>query len=1359
MHQLTFLLYSALSAATTPWDTPFQASTSDILREGQSIQPHKNADSVILLDESRIEIDKSGRRTETFRVVVKFSGSKAAESAHANVSREYSPWRQNRPELKARVIDKKGEVHWLDPKTIAEAPANEDADSTIFSDDRRIRVPLPAVADGSIAEYEIKIVEHRPFFDAGIASVRRFWGSQQRQIRVILEAPSSSALRFKTAEIPDTAIQQSEQKNIRKVVLDWTPTPLAADADFDFRDPVPTFSYSTGKSWREVAAGYERIVEGVIANATETKKLTEGIPTGLPVSELAARLTARLHETIRYTGVEFGEMAIVPVTPAVALERKFGDCKDKATLLVAMLRGFEVPAHLALLQSGLGGEDSDVDAALPGLGVFNHAIVYVPGNPPLWIDATADTTPVPQLPISSQGRLALVAAAATNDLVRTPESLASANRRLVEVEVRLKSDGRGEVTEATSATGSFEADLRLSFSGIPKEDAVQLERVAKDIYLAEKLGTFFVPKKDDRSKPYRIEFIAEKTARATTQGDEAAVGIFQHAVLETLPWELLQEKKPEKPSKKNLTLPLAFQSEYRYHILPPPGFKIRTLPKSETFNWGPATYERKFQSKPDGTVEVAFRFDTGKRVYTPSEVELVRAGVSGYATPKPIVLSFLSEAAEASALGDTKAAILSVVKAVQADPKSAAARMRLAKLLIQSASGDAARDEARKATELDPKSAYAYHTVGWTLQHDSFGRRFSGNWDHAAATVAHRKAAELDPRDFVIAMDLAILLEYNQAGQHYGAGAAIKEAEQIYRRLVEETKSPEIRNNLALLLLNSGQYDALEKELPRLDPQRVPTLEMLVAALRESPGRAMVVGQQYFPDAAARGQQALHVAQTLLRMREYPKALDLFKAAGRLMNDPQITSQMEIYSKLKRIEDTDIEKTDPKYPVQRLFAFVFGPQSKAATEEFLSLLSPELARAEDSAASKGATITGDDSFFAEFQRSARPNVAMMERYGMSKALALDMVAAGVQIEVDGDIKTGFRVLLRLPGTRAMPFYVAKQMDGSPGPSYKITAIGNQLEGIGKKILDLAEANDLEPARKLLDWIVKFADTNDGVGTGRPSYVFLWSGETPEFRGKPAILAGGAAVLGHSANSPRAIALLQAALAKSTLSTERNQLSLALGQAYTQAGKWKELLDVAFRLQATALFGREGLEFELRARSKLGQWAEVQKVALAKLKGDKENRQALRALLAAAGGLKDQAKSLEYAELLANSTIAGDDDQVLAAWTSLRLGKSAPKTLKKLAGDASLVLDANHYYVTGLLQVAEKQAEEAIRSLSTGLDRDDFAQLDAQPWVLQGRILEAIGLGDAAARSFDKGKAAQRKSQYGGWAADLALSPR
>ncbi len=67
--------------------------------------------------------------------------------------------------------------------------------------------------------------------------------------------------------------------------------------------------------------------------------------------EFIGKIVERLHREVRYTGVEFGEARLVPEFPAETLRRKFGDCKDKSTLLVAALRASGIEAYLALLSA------------------------------------------------------------------------------------------------------------------------------------------------------------------------------------------------------------------------------------------------------------------------------------------------------------------------------------------------------------------------------------------------------------------------------------------------------------------------------------------------------------------------------------------------------------------------------------------------------------------------------------------------------------------------------------------------------------------------------------------------------------------------------------------------------------------------------------------------------------------------------------------------------------------------------------------------------------------------------------------------------------------------------------------------
>ena len=135
------------------------------------------------------------------------------------------------------------------------------------------------------------------------------------------------------------------------------------------------------------------------------------------VAEKEAAIVDYLDREVRYTGIEFGEAAIVPHDPAETLAKKYGDCKDKATLLVVMLRAAGIPAYVALLSVE---SRMDVPADLPGMGMFDHAIVYVPGKNPIWIDATDRYAQLGQIPMGDQGRLALITSDATTALDEDP---------------------------------------------------------------------------------------------------------------------------------------------------------------------------------------------------------------------------------------------------------------------------------------------------------------------------------------------------------------------------------------------------------------------------------------------------------------------------------------------------------------------------------------------------------------------------------------------------------------------------------------------------------------------------------------------------------------------------------------------------------------------------------------------------------------------------------------------------------------------------------------------------------------------------------------------------------------------------
>src|SRR4029079_15714886 len=76
-----------------------------------------------------------------------------------------------------------------------------------------------------------------------------------------------------------------------------------------------------------------------------------------------------------YVGLEFGIHGYKPYKVTQVLARRFGDCKDKASLMIALLREVGVPAELVLVRTRRGGH---LDPEPASLAIFDHAIVYVP---------------------------------------------------------------------------------------------------------------------------------------------------------------------------------------------------------------------------------------------------------------------------------------------------------------------------------------------------------------------------------------------------------------------------------------------------------------------------------------------------------------------------------------------------------------------------------------------------------------------------------------------------------------------------------------------------------------------------------------------------------------------------------------------------------------------------------------------------------------------------------------------------------------------------------------------------------------------------------------------------------------------
>ena len=804
-------------------------------------------DVLILENEERVSFDTEGKITRTRYYLYKvFTQQGAAQ--WADITANWEPWHEERPILRARVITPDNAAHTLDANTITDAPARVTEDD-LFGDRRVVRAPLPAVAPGSLVEEEQVSKQNGPLFGGAIAERFYFSGSVPiHHTRLVLDAPSAVPIRYDIRLLPDLKPQRTEAEGRVQIVFENGPVEAVEDIDPHLPSDIPAYSsvtFSTGVSWQRVAEEYVKIVDTQLAASSLKSLVSQIVPTQKSRDQKISTILQYLDREIRYTGVEFGEATIVPRTPSETLTRKYGDCKDKAALLAGMLRAADIPAYLALLSAG---SREDVSADLPGLGIFDHAIVYVPGSPDLWIDATDEYARLGELPNGDQGRLALIARPESHALVLTPAASPTENAIVEKREIFLAENGPARVVETSWPRGSTESSYRRAYVDKESKNAKEeLTNYVKSQYLAEKLDRMDRSDPHDLSQQFELVLESDRARRGATDLDSAAAAIRIQGLFSRLPADLrerekeedksdkLPDKKPKKPRTSDYLLPEAFVTEWLYTITPPLGFRPKPLPQALDLSLGPSKLTEQFSVDKDGVVKATIRFETIKRRLSASESRELRDQVVQILDGAPILIYFEPMGQVLLAQGKIREALKSYRDLIALHPKESVHHLQLARAFLAAGLGESARLEAQTAVKLEPTSALAEKTLADILEYDSVGRRYRPGSDYAGAEAAYRAAIALDPDDRTNVANLAVLLEYNRWGLRYGPSARLKDALVEYRKLTSEKLAEfGMQNNISYALYYDGQFAEARKSAEVLNPQPIPLIVACEGALNGS---------------------------------------------------------------------------------------------------------------------------------------------------------------------------------------------------------------------------------------------------------------------------------------------------------------------------------------------------------------------------------------------------------------------------------------------------------------------------------------------------------------------------------------------
>jgi tetratricopeptide (TPR) repeat protein len=779
-----------------------------------------------------------------------------------------------------------------------------------------------------------------------------------------------------------------------------------------------------------------------------------------------------------------------------------------------------------------------------------------------------------------------------------------------------------------------------------------------------------------------------------------------------------------KPRRFDFVFARPFVLDVSYIIHPPIGYVVRNLPADERLELGTVTLTSTFAVVDEQTVTAKYRLDSGPRRLTPAQFEEVRKAVNRIQDQPAFLFYFDQIGRKYLDAGDVGKAVAEFRRLAAMHPKEGSHRAEVASALLAGGLGAAARREARAATELDPKSARAYSTLGAVLTTDLIGRDFMSGSDVKGAIAAYRKAKQLAPTDVGIRAQLALVLQYSDAGLRYENAERVDEAiaEYVELKKLDDVNQEYVDRELMSLYARRGKWTELTKLLAETKDTQLRDVYKVVAAGGSGNAAAAVAASNLIELSTRRSVQS-QAGALLAAMRQYPPAAELFSAAAQgASNAAQLRTQADLLRKIVRSEDIRIDTSKPESMLRMVLLEFF----KGASEE-------DIARrytTTDGAAIFNGTGLREKKHDA---RSGKVKKAMRRKDADSLFVA-DIALSAFEVQVDGDEAVGLRLRGRIPGGGAdsqMDLYLVKE-----NGAYKFAGDNKNPHELGLRAFRHAEKNELVAARQWLDWAREHVSGGSDDPVGSEPFTGVWSrgrqGTLDEVR-----LAAATLLPETRRSSELALPVLLAAR-ESAPADVQWRIDQALVRAYTAMEKWPEMLAASQRL--IEKFPDSGIAF-LGARQallELDRRDEANSMAVERLSRIPGDVSALRALGSDALSHDRYGDALKYFSQVLERSKPSAGDYNNHAWASI-FARASLDAARETARQATEQAPTEHAVFNTLAVVYAEQGNsaEARETLLKGLDQSSSDDLTPDDWYVVGRIAENYGILDAAGEAYRK----------------------
>ncbi|MGA7090754.1 MAG: DUF3857 domain-containing protein [Candidatus Acidiferrales bacterium] len=800
----------------------------------------------------RFENDGTGEREQTVRIRVQ---SEAGVQQLGELVFSYNSENETIEIHYVRARKPDGSLVTASADAVKDMTAPVARDAPVYTDTREKHITVPGLRPGDTLEYDISTHLAKPLAPG------EFWYSQNFikdaivfDERVDVNVPRDRALTIKSrafsnidgkenrvtalaippagGPLPVTSDFSKEISGGREI-LHWTHRQLAHPSDDDAKkksakpeDTYPDIEFTTFKSWTAIAQWYASLAKGRTDPSPEIRakvaELIQGQTTPLEKMEALYHYVAT---NIRYVSLSFGLARYQPHSAAEVFANQYGDCKDKATLLTAMLSAAGIPSDAVLIPYS-----RKLDADIPSPAQFDHVITAVPqGNQLLWMDSTAEVAPFRMLtaPLRDKSAL-LVPPDGAGKIVTTPADPPFLSVQHVDVTGQVSDLGKLTARVHYSLRGDNEYALRAAFRATPQTQWKQLGQTMAAFDGIRGEVTSVKPSDPTATKdPFEIDldysqpnFLDWSTKSVKIALPLLTIGLPQISddnadpIKLGSPLDVTVSLKLTLPASDTAQPPVAiavsrdyadFKSTYDFanHTVTAErtlNFKMRELPADRTSDY------------------LAF-----SRAVESDETQILVVDNSTTGTPEIPSTAKASELLEAGSAalnsGNLRAAIPLLQRVVELEPKHKLAWNELGLAYLRLGRFSDASAAFQKQIDVNPYDEHAYNYLGFSRQQEQ---------KYPEAIAAFRKQIELSPLDpiahaalgalflerhdypsAVPELQKAVILSPDDAGLQISLGQALlatgekDKALAAFEKGADLSQTPMIWNNVAYSLADN----------------------------------------------------------------------------------------------------------------------------------------------------------------------------------------------------------------------------------------------------------------------------------------------------------------------------------------------------------------------------------------------------------------------------------------------------------------------------------------------------------------------------------------------------------------------------